>query len=547
MARRSQCSSAGDNPLDPNYLAPHYREEYRLAIDALVEADVEGYYGFLQEAKVVDFLSRPEIEYIKCMVVAVAMDMFTDVDIFADILNAAMRNVAVYVLLDELNAHHFVAMANNCSVNLDEIKFLRVRTVSGNTYFCHTGMSFKGQMTNRFVLVDCRIVLSGNYSFTWSFEKIHRYIAHVFLGELVATFDEEFRILYAHSEPLVTESPVTYVEDYGNLTGRHNMGNTQIFHNASIEDIHAEWPGQSVEDQMNLRPMMIAFRKETDILEHNPSEVCQPVSQVVTETSETFLDTPQSSSCSPHDPESEERTDEDQDKDPGSEERTDEDQDKDPGSEERKDEDQDKDPGSEERTDKDQDKDPGSEERTDENQDKDPGSEERTDENQDKDTGSEERSDKDQDKDPGSEERTDEDQDKDPIKEQTQQQKESCDSERYLAVEVSTDLGNDRTDDIKEAALGEGAGSSNAEKPQETQPCTDVLNHQPLMAKKPAHQSSTVNVLSCSNLRDDTKVLLEQISAKNQGRASKMSATHHAKQDEADGNTRINKQISGHT
>ena len=50
------------------------------------------------------------------------MDMFTDVDIFAEILDAAMRNVAVYILLDELNAHHFVNMLSNCRVNLDCIK-----------------------------------------------------------------------------------------------------------------------------------------------------------------------------------------------------------------------------------------------------------------------------------------------------------------------------------------------------------------------------------------------------------------------------------------
>ncbi|XP_017578305.1 protein FAM83H-like [Pygocentrus nattereri] len=347
MARRSQCSSAGDNPLDPSYLPPHYREEYRLAINALIEADLEGYYGFLHEAKVVDFLSQPEIEYIRCMVqgpqpvaqldrryiigdgdgssdtywpiqsdldapgldlgwpqphrfvgpteittlvnpsvpempsikeqvrrmiknaqqvIAVAMDMFTDVDIFADILNAAMRNVAVYVLLDELNADHFVAMANNCRVNLDEVKFLRVRTVSGSTYFCHTGMSFKGQMTNRFVLVDCKIVLSGNYSFTWSFEKIHRCIAHVFLGELVATFDEEFRILYAQSEPLVTESPQTYAEDYGNLPGRQNIANTRIFKREyPPTEEHAEWLACSFEDEMNVHPKMLAFRRVESI------------------------------------------------------------------------------------------------------------------------------------------------------------------------------------------------------------------------------------------------------------------------------------------
>lgn len=41
MAHRSQSSSIGDNPLDPNYLPPHYREEYRLAIDALIENDTQ--------------------------------------------------------------------------------------------------------------------------------------------------------------------------------------------------------------------------------------------------------------------------------------------------------------------------------------------------------------------------------------------------------------------------------------------------------------------------------------------------------------------------
>ncbi|NXU55705.1 FA83H protein, partial [Turnix velox] len=40
-------------------------------------------------------------------------------------------------------------------------------------------------------------------SFMWSFEKIHRSIAHIFQGELVGSFDEEFRILFAQSEPLV--------------------------------------------------------------------------------------------------------------------------------------------------------------------------------------------------------------------------------------------------------------------------------------------------------------------------------------------------------
>lgn len=286
MARRSQCSSAGDNPNHPNYLPPHYREEYRLAIDALVEDDLEGYYQFLQKADVVDFLCTPEIQNIQNsihlprqsshpeqhfleigedgssdtywplhsdldvpgldlgwpqmhhflgptevttlvnppepgmpsikdqarrliknaqQVIAIAMDMFTDVDMFADILNAAMRNVAVYIILDEQNAHYFVDMVSNCRVNLQSIQFLRVRTVPGITYQCRSGKSFKGQMMDRFLLTDCRAVLSGNYSFMWSYEKLHRCMAHLFLGQLVTTFDEEFRILYAQSQPLIVE------------------------------------------------------------------------------------------------------------------------------------------------------------------------------------------------------------------------------------------------------------------------------------------------------------------------------------------------------
>ncbi|TKS88421.1 Protein FAM83H [Collichthys lucidus] len=290
MAHRSQSSSIGDNPLDPNYLPPHYREEYRLAIDALIESDVQGYHDFLQSADVVSFLARSEIEFIKstmqtpnlsssmpeltyydgatepdgssdtywpmqsdlaapgldlgwplpqhsfmgptevttlvnpsdpdmpsikeqarrliknaCQVIAVVMDKFTDVDIFYDLLAAAARHVPVYILLDEQDSHHFVTMVLNCKVNLELIPMMRVRVVAGITYYSRTGKSFKGQVKDRFLLADCKAVLSGNYSFMWSYEKIHRCIAHLFLGGLVATFDEEFRILFAQSEPLVID------------------------------------------------------------------------------------------------------------------------------------------------------------------------------------------------------------------------------------------------------------------------------------------------------------------------------------------------------
>ncbi|KAM3928899.1 protein FAM83H isoform 1-T2 [Leptodactylus fuscus] len=288
MARRSQSSSQGDNPLDPNYLPPHYKEYYRIAIDVLAEEGPEAYQRFLTEEGAPDFLCHSEVDHISKylqrppeptqdslypdhsysgqeeddgssgtywpmhsdtaapeldlgwptifgfqgtevttlihppppdspsikeevrrmirsaqQVIGIVMDFFTDVDILSDLLDAAARRVPVYIILDEMNSQHFLDMASKCRVNLNFVEFLRVRTVSGPTYFCRTGTTFKGNLREKFMLVDCTVVLSGTYSFMWSFEKIHRSIAHIFQGELVSSFDEEFRILFAQSDPLI--------------------------------------------------------------------------------------------------------------------------------------------------------------------------------------------------------------------------------------------------------------------------------------------------------------------------------------------------------
>ncbi|XP_043992401.1 protein FAM83H [Gambusia affinis] len=345
MARRSQCSSVGDNPLDPNYLPPHYREEYRLAVDALVEDSLEGYYQCLQNVDVVDFLSPAEIQYIQSViqppkqsilseqqfldsegegssdtywpihsdldvpgldlgwpqmhhfieptevttlvnppepdmpsikeqarrliknaqqVIAIVMDMFTDVDIFADILNAAGRRVAVYILLDEQNADLFVNMVANCRVNLQAFPFLRLRTVSGITYQCRSGKTFKGQMMDRFLLTDCRAVLSGNYSFMWSFEKLHRCMAHLFLGQLVTTFDEEFRILFAQSQPLNVENMLAQMEDLKVLQKRQFPNESSSLYREpkrfpTLDIPSDDWGGHPYDDQLegNLRIMAL--------------------------------------------------------------------------------------------------------------------------------------------------------------------------------------------------------------------------------------------------------------------------------------------------
>lgn len=115
------------------------------------------------------------------------MDMFTDVDLLGEVLEAAARRVPVYILLDEMNAQHFLDMADKCRVNLHHVdvsagragrgggglpcgdltplppQFLRVRTVAGPTYYCRTGKSFKGHVKEKFLLVDCAVVMSGSY------------------------------------------------------------------------------------------------------------------------------------------------------------------------------------------------------------------------------------------------------------------------------------------------------------------------------------------------------------------------------------------------
>lgn len=57
------------------------------------------------------------------------MDIFTDVDILSDLLDAAARRVPVYIILDEMNSQHFLDMASKCRVNLN---FVEVREPEGN-------------------------------------------------------------------------------------------------------------------------------------------------------------------------------------------------------------------------------------------------------------------------------------------------------------------------------------------------------------------------------------------------------------------------------
>ncbi|NXC50451.1 FA83B protein, partial [Penelope pileata] len=280
METSSLLSSLHDECRSDNYIEPHYKEWYRVAIDALIEGGIEAYKEFLSKERCSEFLADEEIDYIlnnvhklpqntvyssnnaiddtsssgtywpiesdveapnldlgwpylmpgisggtnidllfhppraqpytiketvrkvirdARKVIAIVMDMFTDVDIFREIVEASTRGIAVYVLLDESNFSHFLKMTEKQGCQVQRLRNMRVRTVRGQDYYSKTGAKFHGKMEQKFLLVDCKKVIYGSYSFMWSFEKTNLSMVQVITGQLVESFDEEFRTLYARS------------------------------------------------------------------------------------------------------------------------------------------------------------------------------------------------------------------------------------------------------------------------------------------------------------------------------------------------------------
>ncbi|XP_016355851.1 protein FAM83B-like [Sinocyclocheilus anshuiensis] len=263
-----------------NYIQPHYKEAYRLAIDCLVKEGEASYRNFIKEEGICGFLSEGEIGQITesavqpptsnhseevdspqddtsstgtywpthsdtdppnldlgwpdvphrrletsidllfhppkqnsptikevirkqiqdaRQVIAIAMDIFTDVDIFKEVVDASVRGVPVYILLDHNHFKSFLNMVENQDIQIQKLRNMRIRTVKGQEYCCRSGVKFHGGMGQTFFLADCQKVFFGSYSFMWSYEKINLSMVQVITGQLVETYDEEFRTLYARS------------------------------------------------------------------------------------------------------------------------------------------------------------------------------------------------------------------------------------------------------------------------------------------------------------------------------------------------------------
>ncbi|CAM4495655.1 protein FAM83A [Lepidochelys kempii] len=167
-------------------------------------------------------------------VLAIMMDVFTDTEIFCDVLEAAnKRGVFVYLLLDQSNIKLFSEMCDKVQIGEDHVKNISVRSVTGEVYCAKSGRKFSGQIQEKFIISDWRYVLSGSYSFTWLCGQVHRNFLSKFTGQVVELFDEEFRHLYALSKPVMGLRSPTHTVPFllnkstttqGSLTSSSNQG-----------------------------------------------------------------------------------------------------------------------------------------------------------------------------------------------------------------------------------------------------------------------------------------------------------------------------------
>nr|XP_005515184.2 protein FAM83C [Columba livia] len=138
-------------------------------------------------------------------VIAIVMDLFTDMEILCDLLEASSRrHVPVYLILDEEYLKHFVEMCNKMALTQDNFPNMRIRCLSGDTYYSKAGKKFTGQVLEKFILIDCDQVLAGTYSFTWLCSQVHTCLMTHFRGQIVAEFDKEFQYLYAESRAVTS-------------------------------------------------------------------------------------------------------------------------------------------------------------------------------------------------------------------------------------------------------------------------------------------------------------------------------------------------------
>uniref|UniRef100_A0A8C1K9S5 Family with sequence similarity 83 member G n=1 Tax=Cyprinus carpio TaxID=7962 RepID=A0A8C1K9S5_CYPCA len=130
-------------------------------------------------------------------VIAIVMDLFTDIDIFKDLLDASYkRKVSVYIMLETTGVKHFLRMHHR---KLVDSKQLLVRSIRGAEFFSRSSKRVCGSQSQKFMFIDGYKAVSGSYSFTWSASRLDRNLITVLTGQAVDTFDSLFQDMYVMS------------------------------------------------------------------------------------------------------------------------------------------------------------------------------------------------------------------------------------------------------------------------------------------------------------------------------------------------------------
>ncbi|XP_014933339.3 protein FAM83F [Acinonyx jubatus] len=155
-------------------------------------------------------------------VIAVVMDLFTDGDIFQDIVDAASkRRVPVYIILDEAGVKFFLEMCQGLELADYRIRNIRVRSVTGVGFYMPMG-KVKGTLSSKFLMVDGEKVATGSYRFTWSSSYVDRNLLLLLTGQNVEPFDLEFRELYAISEEVNLYQELSLAGGAGRLSPNYS-------------------------------------------------------------------------------------------------------------------------------------------------------------------------------------------------------------------------------------------------------------------------------------------------------------------------------------
>lgn len=135
-------------------------------------------------------------------VIAIVMDILTDIQILQDLMDAAFRrSVPIYILLDDQGVPHFLDICSRLQIGSQHLRNIRTRTLQG-IGFCLSFGRLPGSLCNKYMLVDGDKVMFGSYSFSWSTSRMDRNMITVMTGQVVDFFDRDFRELYAVSEKL---------------------------------------------------------------------------------------------------------------------------------------------------------------------------------------------------------------------------------------------------------------------------------------------------------------------------------------------------------